>query len=464
MILPLVQEIDYAEPCSIFQSFHTYANAVFLDSAEISLDRGRYSFIALDPFLTISAKNGYIKQGNIILTENPFVYLAKVVNKFKSSTHPALPPFQGGLLGFFSYDLVHHLEHIKHNQVDDMQFPDLYIGLYDLVIAFDQIQKKAFIFSQGFPAKKNQRHAHARKRLAWLLKEMQNLPHYKKEKNILLHPRNIKSNFSKKSYIKAINKVINYIYAGDIFQANISQRFKVNLPPFYSLFTLYEHLRKINQAPFAAFLNFNDTVIISASPERFVKLQDMKVTTHPIKGTSARSLNKVKDQQLAENLQNSNKDRAENIMIVDLMRNDLSKVCKNHSVVVNELCKLYSFTNVHHLISSISGELQDDINPIHLLAALFPAGSITGAPKIRAMEIIAAIEPTFRGPYCGNIVYLGFDGQMDSSILIRTFCYKNNQITFQAGGAIVALSNPVLEYEETLTKIDKLYKALTMKA
>jgi para-aminobenzoate synthetase component 1 len=257
-----------------------------------------------------------------------------------------------------------------------------------------------------------------------------------------------------------VQKVIDYILAGDIFEANISQRFKADLPAGLAPFDLYRRLREINPAPFAAYLNFKDTQLASASPERFLKLSAGYVETRPIKGTRPRGKSEEEDATLARELVASEKDWAENVMIVDLLRNDLSRVCENHSVQVPQLCGLESYPSVHHLVSVVTGRLRSGMGALDLLKAAFPGGSITGAPKLRAMEIIAELEPTRRGPYCGSVAYLGFDGALDSSIIIRSFCIRQGQVSFQAGGAVVADSVPRQEQEEVLAKAGALFRAL----
>jgi para-aminobenzoate synthetase component 1 len=226
-------------------------------------------------------------------------------------------------------------------------------------------------------------------------------------------------------------------------------------------FGLYRRLRDLNPAPFAAFLRFDDVEIVSASPERFLSLRGNRVETCPIKGTRPRGRTVEEDRALADELLTSEKDRAENVMIVDLLRNDLSRVCRDSSVDVRGLCELETFATVHHLVSTVVGALQPGLTAVDLLAACFPGGSITGAPKIRAMEIIAELEPTRRGPYCGSIGYIGFDGCMDTSIVIRTYAMRNGRVTFQAGGGIVADSTPAAEYAETLAKARALIAALS---
>lgn len=439
MIESYVLEIEYHDPLSAYACFKQQNGAIFLDSA----GRGRYSFIAVDPFCIL-------KQGN------PFSSLADALKKFNVATHPGLPPFQGGMAGFISYDALHYLEKIPRHRLNDMSFSDFVFGVYDLVLAYDHSLKRAWIFSSGLPeVDTKQRMQRAEKRAVWFRNEIA------KAKSLsiaAIQSGPLQSNFTPSVYQAAVRKVKEYILNGDIFQANISQRFKA---PFYSHpFDLYQRLRAINPSPFSAYLHFDNEMIVSASPERFLKLSDHQVFTSPIKGTRPRGKNETEDKHLANELLHSEKDRAENTMIVDLLRNDLSRVCEPLTVSVPRLCGLESFSTVHHLVSDVTGKLQAEYTAVDLLKAAFPGGSVTGAPKIRAMEIIAEIEPTTRGPYCGSIGYLGFNGDMDFSITIRTFAIKDQQLTFQAGGAIVLESDPENEYEETLTKAKALHDSI----
>ncbi|HSW68774.1 MAG TPA: aminodeoxychorismate synthase component I [Gammaproteobacteria bacterium] len=456
----MFQEISYQSPLAIFALFAEKEGAVLLDSAQLRKNCGRYSFIAIDPFLMLKSKNGLIQLGEKSFSGNPFDVLAEQLKKFHQENVKELPPFQGGAAGFLSYELAHHLEKLPFAKKDDMQFPDMALGFYDLVIGFDESEKRAWIFSNGFPEQDFLKREHrAKQRMNWLLKQIadanlsQNVPDRLQEKDI-------KSNFTCKKYQDAVKKVINYVLAGDIFEANISQRFQVELPLDFSTFNLYRTLHALNPAPFAAYLYLADTVLVSASPERFLSLKEKHVETRPIKGTRPRGKNLFEDKKFSEELLMSEKDHAENVMIVDLLRNDLSRVCEDYSVKVPELCRLESYATVHHLVSIVTGQLCKNFTAVDLLKATFPGGSITGAPKIRAMEIIAEIEPNARGPYCGSIGYIGFNGDMDMSITIRTFAIKNNIATFQAGGAIVADSIPLAEYEETLDKARALRRSL----
>lgn len=458
MLYPLIKEIPYQEPCHVFAHFCDQHGVIFLDSAELREHCGRYSFIAVDPFSIVTSKNGNIDLNGDMMQGNPFQILAELLAEFTCQPHPDLPPFQGGVAGFFAYDLYRHLEDLPAHALDDMQYPDMAVGFYDVVLAFDHVLQKAWIFSNGYPLKDEPaRQQHAEARLTALLKKLKTM---EISQAIKCKVKVIESNFSAEHYQKAVQKVIDYILAGDIFEANISQRFKASLMHDVSSFDLYRQLRLANPAPFAAYLNFNNITLASASPERFLKLTQDRVETRPIKGTRPRGKSDMEDKRLANDLLNSSKDHAENVMIVDLLRNDLSKVCESHSVEVPQLCGLESYATVHHLVSVVVGKLKQPFKAIDLLTACFPGGSITGAPKIRAMEIIAAIEPTSRGPYCGSMGYIGFDGTMDTSIVIRTFIIKNHIVTFQAGGAIVADSDPKEEYDETLTKARAIRQVL----
>jgi para-aminobenzoate synthetase component 1 len=270
---------------------------------------------------------------------------------------------------------------------------------------------------------------------------------------------NITSNFSQQSYCAAVAKMQQYILSGDIFEVNLSQCFKCDIADL-DVYRLYQRLRYFNPAPFAAYTNLANIHLLSSSPERFLRLSGSKVEARPIKGTINRSSDINTDYQNIQQLLNSEKDKAENTMIVDLMRNDLSKVALPHSVIVEKLCGLESYANVHHLVSVITATLAPQVSAIELLKNTFPGGSITGAPKIRAMQIIAEIEPHTRGPYCGSMGYIGFNGEMDLSILIRTIIYQNGKVTFHGGGAVTLNSEPLHEYQESMAKVATLFQAL----
>lgn len=460
-LLPLIMEIPYRDPVALFAPFAQTVGAILLDSAKQSSVLGRYSYIAVEPFSIVHSKNGRVEQQGVVTHEDPWVMLKKQLSAMRSERIPGLPLLQGGVVGFFSYDLGRHSESLPDTTLDDFEFPDLMLGFYDCVISFDHVLKKTWIVSTGFPestlATRTER---AADRLAQWQRRLSKMDRLGAIATVGSSSQAIESNFTREAYEQAVREVIEAILAGDIFEANIAQRFSAPLPLDLKAFDLYRRLRAGNPAPFAAYLNFDDVVLASASPERFLHCADREVETRPIKGTSPRFEDEVQDQASAAALLVSEKDRAENIMIVDLMRNDLSRVCEDHSVQVPTLCGLESFATVHHLVSVVKAKLCADHDAVDLLRATFPGGSITGAPKVRAMEIIDEIEPHRRGPYCGCVGFISFTGDMDTSITIRTYAIKNQRVTFHAGGAIVVDSDPAAEYQETLDKAAALRAAL----
>ena len=454
-------EIAYeGTPLDRFARFSGAPYAALLDSAKVMDRSGRYSFLAVDPFSVLEAKDGRITLDGRSFAGDPFAVMAERLAAFPMTHRDGLPPFQTGAVGFLSYDLCHHLERLPRPREDDMRFADLALGFYDVIAAWDHRERRAFVLSSGWPEREEgARRKRAMDRAEWLAARLSEPP----GEPILAsrHPApDIRSNFERAEYERAVRRVIDYILAGDIFQANMTQRFRCRMPEGLEPFALHRRLMAINPAPFAAYLNFRDTVIASASPERFLSLRNGWVETRPIKGTRPRGKTPEEDERLAAELLASEKDNAENVMIVDLLRNDLSRVCRDGSVAVPELCVLEAYATVFHLVSTVVGEMRPGLGAVDLLRASFPGGSITGAPKIRAMEIIAELEPTRRGPYCGSVGWFGFDGGMDTSIVIRTYAIKDGWATFQAGGGIVADSDPAAEYEESLDKARALIRAL----
>ncbi len=460
-MLPRYINLPYQPAESIFAIFADEIGAVWLDSNSTQHGEwARYSYMGVEPFALFSAEGQRLVFGDTVTQGNPFDYLQTLLKRYPLTPHPDLPPMQGGVIGYLSYELNQHVEKVPVAAEQDQPFPDMVLGFYDVIIAFDHVQQRSWLISSGLPetteAARTQR---AQQRLTHILQRIQTAAASSSWPT--MSRTDIQYNFPTQShYENTIQRVIDYIYAGDIFQANLTQRFSIPVTPALPFFALYQRLRKINPAPFAGYLNFGTVKIASASPERFLKLHQGNIETCPIKGTRRRGNTAEEDQQLQQALLHSEKDRAENTMIVDLMRNDLSRVAQLHTVNVTELCALYSFASVHHLISTITAQLQPGLDAVDVLCATFPGGSITGAPKIRAMEIIAELEPTRRGPYCGCFGYIGFDGTMDMAITIRTFCMNDTMLSFQTGGAIVADSHPSDEYAETLTKARALFTAL----
>ena len=453
----------------VFELFHSQLHSFLLGSGMDPQRLGRYSFIGVDPFLVMRSRGNQV---TIIQQDrreneqgNPFNILGKLLKAYSLDSFPAPIPFWGGAVGYLSYDLCHFIERLPTIAIDDLKLPESYFGFYDTVLSFDNLENRAYIASTGFPElDKSRRLKRARLRLEEMKSRLSSPPSHipeaasesvKKTTEAVL-----KSNFTPEGYMEAVNRVREYIAAGDVFQVNLSQRFETELtvPPY----ELYRRLRQINPAPFASYLNFDGITIVSASPERFLRVDGDWVETRPIKGTRPRGKNPVEDAMLAQELLNSIKDRAENVMIVDLERNDLGRVCQYGTVKVTELAILETFPTVFHLTSTVIGKLRPDKNRIDLLKATFPGGSITGAPKVRAMEIIDELEPTRRSVYTGAIGYLGFGRNLDLNIVIRTFIIKDNKAYFQVGGGIIYDSNAEAEYQETLDKAKALIQALRL--
>jgi para-aminobenzoate synthetase component 1 len=489
---PLVEPLgETADPSEVCVRFLDLPYLVFLDSAATRHSDGQYSFLTADPIVIVRSKGPRTEvrtreaPGWIQVSADALTVARSYLPAVPADPIAGLPPFQGGLAGYIGYDWGARLERLPTPRFDDLSIPDLTLGLFDWVIAWDHERGAAWIISTGLTEVGAAGQARARERLdlvrnrltggsagpgaramaslqgeTFLLTQRDaGVPSYPVEGIPGARSIDLRSTFTHPGYLAAVGRVREYIMAGDIFQANLSQRFQAVLsqPPFQ----LYRRLRQKNPAPFAAFLGFDDLAVLSASPERFLRLNDQRlVETRPIKGTRPRGLGPMHDAALGRALAESAKDRAENVMIVDLLRNDLSRVCRPGTVRVPELFALEQHPTVHHLVSTVLGELAAGKEAVDLIRATFPGGSITGAPKVRAMEIIAELEPTQRGVYCGSVCYISVTGAMDSSIVIRTYLALRGQIYFQAGGGIVADSDVELEYRETLDKARALIETL----
>lgn len=436
-----------ANPAESYAPLADCPYSLFFDSSRDGHKLSHYSYLCWHPFETIEARNGQVtitaRDQQFTTNGDVFQVIRERVALWAEIYKPQknLPPFQGGAAGFFGYDLARTLEALPSRALEHDQ-PDLCIGLYDRVIAFDHHKHKAWLMIHA----EEESEALAQKDF---LERM-----VKAHKPLAYLPANLPwtSKICDANYQGDIARVIDYIHAGDIFQANISRRFTAKLPQEFNPYAHYVHMREINSAPYGAYMNFGGLTLSSASPERFLSVQDRMVETRPIKGTMPSSLP-------AATLAHSEKDRAENIMIVDLLRNDLSRVCEDHSVEVGDLCAIETFEGLHHMVSTVRGTLRADQSACDALRACFPGGSITGAPKIRAMEIIDTLEPERRGAYCGAMGWIGFDGAMDTAITIRTLVYINGEVQLQTGGGITAQSNPQAELEETLVKASKLFES-----
>lgn len=436
--------LPYINPEQIFNLVAKCPGSVFLDSSLVHSHYGRYSYILVNPEQEFIANNTSSIQEDLVTWNN-------ILQQYKSEIDRELPPFTGGLCGYLSYDLSKQIEYIPSTSEEVV--PDYILGLYNQVFAFDHIKQQCFIMVTSLDEVDTEH----------ILDSLLNL--YNQAKNILVVNESLpliklKSNYTQEQYIQKIVRAKDYILNGDIFEVNLSQCFSAKLQSDYPFNLLYNRLRNINQSPFGAYLNLGKVKILSASPERFLSIKDRHIETRPIKGTISRSREPNIDKQLIDTLRHSPKDRAENIMIVDLMRNDLSKICILPSVVVSSLCEVESFSNLHHLVSVVEGDLEPDRSILDIIPACFPGGSITGAPKIRAMQIIEELEGSSRGIYCGCIGYFGFNGNVDLSIAIRTIVLNNDTLSFNVGGAVTLDSDSLNEYNETLLKAQKLIEAI----
>ena len=462
---PLIHELTTPiPPAEVLELLGVPVYGFILESTLVDRRQGRYSFVGVDPFLVLESKGQeiVINRGDQQekLNGNPFETLRELLKRYRVPRVRGLPPFWGGAVGYLAYDLGRQLENLPEKAIDDLGLPDCRLAFYDTVYYYDHLNEKAGIIATGLPETGARRKTRARERLAEFLASLQ-----EKTTPIPACPTNIKSpdlelkrHFKPEEYCAAVNQAKEYIAAGDIFVINLSQRFDVKMAA--QPWDVYRRLRAINPAPFAGYLAYPDAAIISASPERFLQLKGRRVVTRPIKGTRPRSNNPHQDRRNRRELWQSEKDRAELAMIVDLERNDLGRVCQVGSVKVPELYRLETYATVFHLVSTVSGRLVAGKNNVDLLAASFPGGSITGAPKIRAMQIIDELEPVRRGIYCGSIGYLSFNGDVDLNIVIRTLIYKDGHYYLQAGGGITIDSDPDLEHQETLDKARALFNAL----
>lgn len=460
---PVLQEINFPYSSEeAYALFATEKDSVFLDSAMDSENMGRYSFVGRDPFLVFTSTGSRIsiRQGKERLVQegNPFALLKDLLGKYRTDKEIGYPPFTGGVIGYFGYDMGEFLEKVSQDMSKDDATPDCCVGFYDTVLIFDHYENKTYISATGFPEMEEEKRLYrANQRIRELMVLLKKTCHLDVPKQSVANG-DYTRHMTKNTYCDMVKKAIDYIEAGDIFQVNLSQGFSASLTG--SPFDLYRYLRHNNPAPFAAYLHFPEVVVASASPERYLLLQDHVVETRPIKGTRPRGTDEISDCRLREELLNSEKDQAELVMIIDLARNDLGRVCEYGSVRVPDLIRLEEYATVFHLVSTVTGRLMPGKDIIDVIMASFPGGSITGAPKVRAMEIIRESEAGRRGIYTGSIGYIDFNGDADLNIVIRTFVINEGQVHFKVGGGIVADSVPELEYQETLDKGRALMAAL----
>ncbi len=449
----LLTQLPYhRDSARLFAAIADHPWAVFLDSSHPMTQSGRYDILAADPYITLATFGDvtHIESADGISErrDDPFALVRELLGDTVSNDTGL--PFCGGAIGWFGYDLGRRVERLPALAADAEQLPEMAIGIYDWAVVVDHRRAQSWLVGQGRDP--------ATRRNWWSLLQRFRRPASPANTTPFRITGPVRSNMDRAAYGKAFERIKQYIRDGDCYQVNFAQRFAA--PAQGDGWHAYEQLRRLNPAPFAAFVNSPYGQVLSSSPERLLRLHGDTVETRPIKGTRARGDTPEGDSALAQELANSTKDQAENLMIVDLLRNDIGRVCEPGTVKVPQLFKVESYATVHHLVSTITGRLAQGEDAMSLLRACFPGGSITGAPKIRAMEIIEELEPNRRGLYCGSIAYIGFDGAMDANITIRTLVYNQGLIRCWAGGGIVHDSDVDAEYQETFDKAAAMLRLL----
>lgn len=431
----------------VYNLFKDEKDTILLDSSKEDKNLSKYSFIGINPFLRFEVKNEKAYINDNIIEGEPFKVLENLIYEYKNDIQDIIP-FLSGAIGYISYDAGRLLEELPNTSKEDFNIPDMRFIFYKNIIIFDLINDKKYITDLDG----NIENIESILTVIHNGEKINDEIVCEKSENIFY------SNFIKEDYKKAVTRLKEYIVSGDVYIANMTQRFWCYNED--DSFNIYKKLRSINKAPFSAYLNFEDFQIISSSPERFIQVFNNKAHTRPIKGTRPRGHNAEEDEKNKLELINSEKDKAELLMVVDLERNDFSKVCKPHTVKVTENFKLEEYATVFHLVSTVEGELKNDVSSVRCIKECFPGGSITGTPKIRAMEIIEELEGIKRNIYTGSIGYFDFRGNCDFNIVIRTIIKKDNKAFFGVGGGITYDSIEEDEYNETLDKARALMRVL----
>ena len=446
-----IKEIDTNLKCfEIFSLFKEEKNNILLDSSKEDSSLSKFSFLGVNPFLIFKSIEDNIEINGEKFKGDAFLELEKLINKYSLKNIKKDLPFVSGAIGYISYDAGRLIEDLPSTAKKDFKIPDIYFVFYDNLIIEDLENNKKYISALGILKDSEKSIKELEEKISKGKKIKEEVIDFSKNK--------FYSNFNEEEYIKGVKKVKDYIKNGDIYITNLTQRMWCYNNE--EAFNIYKNLRAINKAPFSAYLNLDDFEIISSSPERFINVVSGKVETRPIKGTRRRGDTEQEDIKNRLELENSMKDKSELLMIVDLERNDLSKVCKPNSVKVSELFKIEEYATVFHLVSNVEGKLKDKISSVKCLRECFPGGSITGAPKIRSQEIIEEIEKIRRGIYTGSIGYFDLRGNADFNIVIRTIVKKDGKAYFGVGGGVTIDSEEKMEYQETLDKAKALMRVL----
>jgi anthranilate synthase component 1 len=470
---------DTETPVSAFLKLRQAAGCFLLESAEQGLQLGRYSFMGIQAWESVRLNGGTvtIRRGGVdtdySLAEHggdPFAFMQQHLSRYRGPALADMPPFVGGAVGYFGYDCVRHVEHLPAEPPDDLGLPDMAFLLTDVIVVFDHLRHTITLLTNIFvddepdldaaydAAVRRLQEVKARLRAPvpppkWSLD---------RSRSAVADPSDptVRSTFERGRFLAAVERIREYIYAGDAFQVVLSQRFE--RPVEVSGFSIYRGLRAVNPSPYMYYMAFRDFEVVGSSPEPLVTVTARKAETRPIAGTKRRGVTPAEDAALAEEMLSDEKERAEHLMLVDLGRNDLGRVCRAGTVKTEEFMQVERYSHVMHLVSSVVGELEEGVAAADALRAVFPAGTVSGAPKVRAMEIIDELEPARRGPYAGAIGYLSYSGDLDSCIYIRTILVRQGRAYVQAGAGIVADSDPEREFVETENKARAMFRAIEL--
>jgi len=471
-LVPVVKSVsaDLLTPVSAFLAAAAREPSSFLlESVERGEQIGRYTFLGARPYMQVRARGDEIVMQQARRRErragNVFQLLKELLRGHRSAIVPGLPPFTGGAVGYFSYDVVRQLENIGQHAADDLSLPDCELMFFDRILAFDHLRRQIHIVATADVSKESPKRAYDRalrdiatleKKLAAGLKP----GHWPMSSRRRLGKLKVHAGTSRERFLTSVEQAKDYIAAGDIFQVVLSQRW--DFIPEAQPLNLYRALRQVNPSPYMYFLRFGDTHVLGSSPEMLVRVTGRKLEYRPIAGTHRRGRDEVEDEQLEQKMLHDEKERAEHVMLVDLGRNDLGRVSEYGSVKVRDLMYVERYSHVMHIVSALEGKLRDGLDALDAFAACFPAGTLAGAPKVRAMQIIEELEPVRRGVYGGSVLYADFAGNLDSCIAIRTMLLKGKKAYLQAGAGIVADSDPATEFVECMNKAQALLRAVEM--
>ncbi|WP_173298460.1 anthranilate synthase component I [Thermanaeromonas sp. C210] len=466
-MIPVWQEVlaDTDTPVSLYLKFGRTPYSYLLESIEGGERLGRYSFIGFDPLLVYRCRgdeSALLREGREEKVSGTLDFLRRLLQELRvSPLPPGAPRFFGGLVGYFAYDVVRRLEKLPTNGKDDLQLPDIYLVLSRTLLIYDHLLrtvKVVCLARRGDRQDYEAAQARLQKVIGLMRENSPEHPPRSQDPDLISGPVTYRANMTAEEYKNKVRRIQEYIAAGDCIQVVLSRR--LELPFRGDTFAVYRRLRTINPSPYMFYLNFPEVQLVGSSPEMLVRVEDGIIENRPIAGTRPRGRTAGEDRELAEDLQNSEKERAEHLMLLDLGRNDVGRVAVPGSVQVPQFMALENYSHVMHLVSRVTGRLAPGQNALDALLACFPAGTVSGAPKVRAMEIIAELEPNWRGPYAGAVGYLSLNGNMDTCIAIRTIAFTRGMAYVQAGAGIVADSEPEAEYEETMNKARGLLKSL----